>query len=453
MRDVASFVALNRFGLGAAPGDGDRMGGDPRGWVLDQIRPGAPLPRVYRNRQTSFEILRGIYAAQQQGTEQRGAAIRAAFRQEFNPSLVTRARLMIATNTPFVDRMTLFWSNHFTVSSSRRVIAPALPAYERDAISPHVFGRFADLLKSVIRHPCMLIYLDNIGSVGPRSEAGQRRARRGLTQTLNENLAREILELHTLGVDGGYEQEDVISLARALSGWAFGGMRGPEAARPVHGGFEFRPQAHDPGPKTILGRVYVENGADEGLAVLDDLARHPATARHIATKLVRHFVADDPPEAAVTPIARVFLDSDGDLAEVSRAVVALDQAWSDPLAKVKSHYEFVIAVHRASGRIRPARQEIFQPLTLLGQFPFSAPSPQGWGDRARDWIAPEALMRRVEWTRQFAAQLPASLIPARFLDDTIGPVAGDAIHDWVRRAPSGDAALAMILASPEFQRR
>lgn len=453
MRDVASFVALNRFGLGAAPGDAEQVAEDPRGWVLDQIRPDVPVSRLYRNRQTSSEILRQIYEAQRAGPEQRSAAIRAAFRSEFNPSLVTRARLMIASNSPFVDRMTLFWSNHFTVSSSRRLIAPALPGYEREAIMPHVFGRFADMLKAAVQHPCMLIYLDNIASVGPTSPVGLRRTRRGNPGTLNENLAREVLELHTLGVDAGYTQEDVIGFAKVLTGWVFGGLLGPDDPRRVHGRFEFRVPMHEPGAQTILGRVYPEGGVEQGLAVLDDLARHPSTARHIATKLVRHFVADDPPEAAVARIARVFQDSDGDLAEVSRALVALDRAWSDPLAKVKTHYEFVIAVHRASGRIRPARQEIFDPLTLLGQFPFSAPTPQGWGDLARDWVAPEALMRRIEWTRQFAAQLSSGLVPARFLDETVGPVASDELQTWVRRAPSGDAALAMILASPEFQRR
>jgi len=453
MRDIASFIALNRFGMGAAPGDAALIATDPQGWVLNQIMPEIRVPRLYRTRQRSDDILRGIYEARAESREAGSEATRVAYRSEFNPSLVTRARLTIASNTPFVDRMTLFWSNHFTVSNTRRIIAPAIPAYEREVIVPRIFGRFADLLKAVVRHPCMLVYLDNATSMGPASRVGRAQARRGNPHALNENLAREILELHTLGVGGGYTQADIVSFAKVISGWSHGGVRYRPGEHVVHGGFEFRRDFHEPGPKTILGRTYDENGEQEGIDVLDDLARHPATARHIATKLVRHFVADDPPEGAVDQIARVFLDTDGDLAEVTRAVVQLDQAWADPLAKVKTAYEFVIAVHRSAGRIRATRQDIFQPLRLLGQFPFTAPSPQGWGDTAAHWIAPEALMRRVEWARRFSARLPSSLVPQQFLDDVIGPVASDAVHTWVGRAPSPDAALALIFASPEFQRR
>lgn len=453
MRDIASFIALNRFGLGAAPGDEAALGGDPRGWVLAQIDPVQSAPGLYRTRQTSAMILQGIYDAQRDSDEARAQAIRQAFRREFNPSLVTRARLMIASDRPLVDRMTMFWSNHFTVSNSRRVIAPAIPAYEREVIVPHIFGRFADMLKAAARHPCMTVYLDNAGSVGPNSRIGLQRADRGNRAALNENLAREILELHTLGVGGGYSQDDVVAFAKVISGWTHGGVRGRNDPRPVHGAFEFHEGFHEPGAKTVLGRTYAENGEQEGLDVLDALARHPSTARHIATKLVRHFVADDPPAEAVGRIAQVFQETDGDLAAVMRAVVALPQAWIDPLAKVKTAYEYVIAVHRAAGRIRATQRDIFEPLRLMGHFPFAAPSPAGWGDTARDWIAPEALMRRIEWARRFSGILPASLNPTQFLDAVIGPVASDDVHLWVSRAPSGDAALAMILASPEFQRR
>jgi uncharacterized protein (DUF1800 family) len=310
------------------------------------------------------------------------------------------------------------------------------------------------MLKAACRHPCMLAYLDNVVSMGERSPAGQRRSRRtGTEKTLNENLAREILELHTLGVDGGYTQRDVIELARAISGWSHGGLRLKGDRRPVHGGFEFRPEFHEPGPKTILGRTYPEDGANEGLAVLDDLARHPSTARFVATKLVRHFVADAPPAGAVDRIAATFRASGGDLAAVSAALVDLDEVWAEPVTKAKSHYELVVSAHRATGTTRAERRDIIEPLRELGQVPFSAPSPAGWGDTASQWIAPEALMRRIEWLRRVAATLPSTLYPDRLLDDTIGPVAGEATRTWVGRAPSGDAALAMVLASAEFQRR
>jgi len=231
------------------------------------------------------------------------------------------------------------------------------------------------------------------------------------------------------------------------------GFRPRQDPRPVRGGFEFRPEFHEPGPKTVLGRTYAEAGPDEGMAILDDLARHPATARHLATKLVRHFVADDPPPDAVTRIAGVFRASDGDLAAVSRALVDLDAVWREKLPKVKTHYEFVVAVHRAVGNATATAADVVAPLKMLGQPPFSAPSPQGWGDTARDWVAPSALMRRIEWVRSLAGSVPATPHPARFLDEVIGPVVSDATREGVARAPSEDAAIALVLASAEFQRR
>ena len=203
----------------------------------------------------------------------------------------------------------------------------------------------------------------------------------------------------------------------------------------------------------MLGHTYAEAGEGEGVAILADLARHPATARHIATKLVRHFVADDPPAAEVERIAQVFLDSDGDLAEVTRALIDLPAAWADPIAKIKTPYEFILAVHRATGTAQPRPADLNRPLRLMAQLPFSAPSPQGWGDRASDWIGPEAVMLRLEWAHQFATRLPGGTEPRIVMDASIGPVARQVTETWVHRAPSGDAALTMLFGSPEFQRR
>lgn len=452
MRDVATFIAVNRFGLGAGPGAAEAVGGDPRGWAAAQIdRRAAPGTAGGR---ASAGTLAEMHRAAIEGPEQLRATARRLYSSVFWPEVVARARHAIETEQPFAERMALFWSNHFTVSRTRAIVGPAIPAYEREAIRPHVFGRFVDMLKAVCRHPCMLEYLDNIVSIGPQSDVGRRRlASAGDARTLNENLAREILELHTIGVNGGYGQQDVIELAKAISGWSHGGFR-PRGhdPRPVQGDFEFRPVFHEPGRKIVLGRTYAEAGADEGLAILDDLARHPATAQHLATKLVRHFIADDPPADAVMRIARIFLASDGDLAAVSRALIDLDAVWREPLPKVKTHYEFVVAVHRAFGNAT-AGADVVAPLRTLGQSPFSASSPQGWGDTARDWIAPEALLRRIEWVRSLAGSLPATLHPISFLDDVVGPVAGDATREGVARAPSADAAIALVLSSAEFQRR
>ncbi|MEZ5649059.1 MAG: DUF1800 domain-containing protein [Burkholderiaceae bacterium] len=454
MRSIDLHTALHRFGLGPAPGEASRIGGDVRGWLKAQTsgtaRPSAEMAEF----PPSAETLREIHLARTAGGESLKKLGGTLYRQRFIGEVMARARHMIATDKPFAERMVAFWSNHFTVSTTRRIIAPAIPAYEREAIRPHVFGRFADMLKAVCRHPCMTSYLDNVFSMGPASPAGRRQTRRkGNEKTLNENLAREILELHTLGVNGGYGQHDVIELAKAISGWTHGGARSGRDQRPVHGDFEFRAESHEPGPKTVLGKNYAENGVDEGLAVLDDLARHPSTARFIAGKLVRHFVADAPPAAAVERIAAEFMDSDGDLARVCHALIDLDACWRNPLSKAKSHYELVIATHRATGARDVGKRELLAPLRELGQVPFAAPSPQGWGDTTDAWVTPEALMHRIRWLRQQAARLPGSLRPDRLLDDLIGPVASDATRTWVGRAPSGDAAIAMVLASPEFQRR
>ncbi|WP_158515907.1 DUF1800 family protein [Pararhodobacter sp. CCB-MM2] len=453
MRSVGSFIALNRFGVGAAPGDEARMGDDPRGWLLAQIRPDAPLPHRLREFRSSDEIITGIYTARFEGAEARREAVRQAMGQDFRAELLARARNMTRTEGVLAERMVQFWSNHFTVSLTRGARnGAAIAAYEREAIRPHIFGRFADMLRAVARHPSMLDYLDNTRSVGPESPAGQRRREtREIETTLNENFARELLELHTLGVDGGYAQADVVQTALILTGWSHGGYRRGGDER-VHGRFQFVRRQHQPGDKTVLGVTYPEAGEEEGLSLLADLARHPSTARHIALKLARHFIADDPPDAAVAQLARVFQDTDGDLAQVTAALISLDEAWADPLAKVKSHHDFIIALHRASG-LRLTRETYFQPLNLLGAYPFSAPSPAGWGDRAEDWLGPESLMIRLEFARAFAGRLPGTLIPAEVMEATIGPVAPEVTQTWVHRAPSGDAGLAMIFSSPEFQRR
>ena len=455
METVETFTALHRFGLGPRPGEAAGLRGDARAWLAAQTSRPPAASQAMAGAPGSAALLGQIFSARRAPPERRDETLRRRLREGFAEAVLERTRHLVTTSAPFAERMLLFWSNHFTVSTTRGLIGPAIPAYEREAIRPHVFGRFADMLLAVVRHPVMLTYLDNVGSMGTNSAAGRRRgSRQGTSSTLNENLAREILELHTLGVNGGYGQQDVIELANAISGWTHGATRSRRDARPVHGGFEFRPEYHEPGTRTILGRRYPEGGTDQGEAVLADLARHPSTATFLAHKLVRHLVADDPPGDAVARNAKVFRDTDGDLGEVSRALVALEAAWRDPMTKAKSHHELVVATHRACCDGLPLRAgDVLRPLRELGQMPFAAPSPQGWGDRTADWISPEALMRRVQWLRQHAARLPATVYPQTLLDDLIGPVARETTRTWVARAPSGDAAIAVILASPEFQRR
>ncbi len=448
MKKTDSFIAMNRFGLGIGPEESLAVKADARAWITRQIRRRQKVPPALASFPSAASIVKDIHEARRDSQAKLRQVTKKLYRETYTQEITARACHAITTDRPFAERMVLFWSNHFTVSRSKRIIGPALPAYEREAIRPHIFGRFEDMLNAVVSHVAMLSYLDNNLSVGPNSRAGKRSGR-----SLNENLAREILELHTLGVDGGYSQSDVTEFARALTGWTHGGMVGKRSSRPVSGEFVFRENMHEPGSKRILGKIYREDGIDEGRAILRDLARHPSTADFVASKLVRHFVADDPPPSAVERIAGVFRRTNGDLAEVCRALVALEMVWIDPLPKVKTPYELVVSTFRALEFDQLKPRWLSLPLKTMGQEPFAAPSPQGWADNAAHWMAPEGLLRRIEWLRAVAARVPRVLKPDDLLEHLIGPVATSDTRKMVELAPSGDAAFGLILASAEFQRR
>jgi uncharacterized protein (DUF1800 family) len=437
-----AFVALNRFGLGAAYGDLDRVAGDPRGWLTDQLARPVALPPELGSFGPGSDHARDLVNAIQDKSvlkEQFRKEARALYLKEVGQ----RTLAAIHSKTPLIERLTHFWSNHFTVSiAGKPVLAVLVGAFEREAVRPHVTGRFHDMLRAVVGHPAMLIYLDNATSVGPNSRGGRAR-----DKGLNENLARELLELHTLGVDGGYTQTDVQELAKILTCWSVGRPKSDEAGR-----FRFHRIIHEPGDKTLLGKRHREAGMAEGEAALADLARHPATARHIATKLARHFIADRPPPAAVDRLARVFHDSDGDLAELTRAVIALAEAWADPLAKVKTPQDLVTSALRLT-TFDGDTDKLVGSLALLGQTPFGAPSPAGWPDDAAGWIGPEASLQRIEWSMALAQRLPRELSPPALAEATIAPVADRDTLLAIERAPDAREAIALLFASPEFQRR
>jgi uncharacterized protein (DUF1800 family) len=298
------------------------------------------------------------------------------------------------------------------------------------------------MLMAVTSHPGMLLYLDNAQSFGPDSQAGRRQ-----NKGINENLGRELLELHTLGVDGGYTQADVEALARILTGWTVAPLRLPPA-----GGFRFIPQIHEPGSKVLLGRTYQDGGVDEGEAALRDLAAHPATARHIATQLARHFIADTPPADAVGRIARVFHDTGGDLRQVTLAVLREEAVWREPFAKVRTPTDLLIAAYRAVGT-KPEPGPAFMALKKLDQPPFFAPSPAGWPDVASAWVSPESVVRRTEWCQTFAERLGDAPDPVDVMANAYGETLPEDVERAVRRAPDKRAGLALLIASPQFQRR
>lgn len=385
--------------------------------------------------------------------------LRDAYLPHYRAQVLARAQSAALTPRPFAERLVHFWTNHFAISADKGAIFGLAGTLENEAIRPRVNGRFVDLLTAVEQHPAMIAFLDNQYSVGTDSPAAQSAARRMPFSNLpkrqfgiNENLAREILELHTLGVNGGYTQHDVTSFAQIITGWSIGGGRG-RLAGGQPGRFFFRDNLHEPGTKIFLGKRYAEEGRDQGEAVLKDLARHPATARFIATKLARHFVADEPPAATVQRIARAFLKSDGDLPQVYAALIESPEAWDAKPRKFKTPEDLVFSTLRAFDASPSQPQEIIRSFDFLGQRQYTPGSPAGWPDIAKGWDGSDALMHRVLWASRVAERYDRGVNPIDLAASSLGGFARPETLSALRRAASGPQALALLLLSPEFQRR
>ncbi len=437
---MKAVIAATRFGFAPRAGELAVIARDPEGWVLRQLdRPCAPLGG---DLPASAPMVAAMLEARQDKSEEGRRQLNQRLRAIYLAELAARVNAAATSDAPLLERLTRFWSNHFTVSCIRPIIRGFAGAFEREAIRPHVTGRFSDMLLAAERHPAMLFYLDQVLSIGPNSPVGQRR-----NKGLNENLGREMLELHTLGVDGGYSQADVEALARILTGWSIARLKDPDP-----GNFHFYPRIHEPGPKVLLGKTYPENGYAEGAAALRDLAVHPATARHIATKLARHFIADDPPPDAVRRIAAVFRDTGGDLKRVTAAVVREEAAWQTPFAKVRTPEELLVSACRVTGFV-PQPEMLANSLRMLDQLTYFAPSPAGWPDRASDWVGPESTLHRAEWCQLFATRIPDPPDPAALSDAIFAELLPEETGETIRRAASRREGLALLLAAPQFQRR
>ncbi len=428
--DTHAAQAMIRFGLGRR--GAEPLPSDPAGWLRNQLAapdPGPPGPSLA----DGFAALRQDRVDKPPpGTPRRVGTL---FKGEVD-ALVNYA---IATPTPFRERLVWFWANHFTVSLRGGRTAAVGGDYVRTAIRPNVTGRFADMLLAVMRHPAMLTYLDNAGSFGPASPAGLQRGK-----GLNENLARESLELHTVSPAAGYTQADVTSYAKILTGWSVANGQQEPA------GFRFRPPMHEPGEQMLLGRSFPP-GEEGGVAALLFLARHPATHRHLAIRLVQHFVADDPAPADVHRVEGVLRDTDGNLGQAAAALVSLSGAWQ-PLGKLRSPQDYVLATLRAADLPPDNRPDGAAIMRGLGQPLFGAPFPIGWPDRASDWAGPEAMMRRVDWSYGFSGRA-ASLDPAAVAEASLGPLLTPATADAIAHAGSRRDGLTLLFTSPEFQRR
>jgi len=470
-------LALHRFGFGPVPGAIAAIADDPRGALLAELeRPGAGqiaaanLPdsaqaaralldyraeRLARQKlaqqakqQAPAQASNATTAMNAEADAQAGEQPPAANAQNGPPELPlqlvqgeaeVRIEAALSSQTGFVERLVWFWSNHFCISNDR-VVAVA-GSYEREAIRPHVLGRFVDMLAAVESHPAMLYYLDNFVSMGPHSVTGINQNR-----GLNENLAREALELHTLGVRSGYSQADVISFASVLTGWTFIGLGVPN-----HGGeFVFIKRMHEPGEQVVLGQHYIDTGFEQGRAVLADLAAHPATARHIARKLAVHFVADEPPQSLVDKLTERFIVSDGDLKEVAKALIVADESWTPKRAKLKRPFDWHIgALRLAGGRGVVARFMASQ--ALLGEPMWRPPGPNGFPEHETAWI--DGLAQRLDIANAFANRVAKRVDPVVLLDEGLGPLASAETRYAVARADNRVQALTLLLMAPEFLRR
>ncbi|MBS7545030.1 DUF1800 domain-containing protein [Ancylobacter oerskovii] len=498
--DLAALTALRRFGLGPRRGDLARIRSDPRGALIEELAQPATarledtsLPGSQQALARNAAYQRAVTRARQQkapvaeAARATSVALRAPAERAPGGSMEAAsggmatppagmatppvgmaapsmggnglgpspdvpvyeqevaARLIRLHDVPvgFTERLVLFWANHFAIALKDGTVRILAGAFEREAIRPHVLGRFADMLKAVEQHPAMLFYLDNNQSAGPASNVALKN-RRGL----NENLARETLELHTLGVAGGYSQADVTSLARILTGWtvasadedAFNGGR-----------FTFAPVRHEPGEQTLLGHVYPEGGVEQGEAALLALAAHPATARHIARKFAAHFVGDDPPPALVDRLAASFRTSGGDLKELARSLIESPQAWEAPADKLRSPQEFLFAAVRLTGKPDQVKMALGQ-LVAMGQPMWNPGSPKGFPDRSDEWLSPTGIKTRLDVADQIG-RIAGAADPLELAEAAFGASVSQETLRAIRRAESRPQAVALLLMVPEFQRR
>jgi uncharacterized protein (DUF1800 family) len=441
-----ALIAFHRFGLGPKPGGPERIGRDPEAALLAEIA----APGIAATRDPALPSYAKACREAQSGFERAHAVLR----QEID----ARIDKQMAVDIGFVERLVIFWSNHFSMSVNKaEAVRGTIGQLERDVIRKHVLGSFSDMLVGVFRHPAMIAFLDNDDSIGPNSPIGL-----NWGAGYNENLAREALELHTLGSGGGYTEADVSAFAKILTGWSY--VRGWEVDGGWNGGtpqnrgrFIYRADWHEPGPIEFMGKTYPPEGAKQAVRALRRLAVSPATAEHIAFKLVRHFIADEPTPAMVNPIRKVFLRTGGNLKAVAKALVRLPEAWSTPLEKLRTPYELAIAQYRALG-VRYKEDDFWalsETLRALNQSIWECPSPEGYSDDSWHWLDPDGLTIRVDtallssWVygRRYRGSVP------RLAASLYGKALSKATRERIAGAGDKDYALTILFASPEFQRR
>jgi uncharacterized protein (DUF1800 family) len=488
--------ALNRLAFGPRPGDVDRVMKDGVDlWIDQQLHPETIPDRAMEARLQQYptlqmanaQIMQKFYAPilemrkQAKNAGGDAAQLRQEMRENIPPDqrpqrlmeeLVAQRIFRAAESDRQLNEVMVdFWLNHFNVFAGKGIDRFLLTGYERDTIRPRIWGRFEDLLMATAKSPAMLFYLDNARSVAapknrprdvepPLRRLGRLRAGPTFRGGLNENYAREIMELHTLGVDGGYTQKDVTELARVLTGWTID---------PRTGAFLFRPRLHDAGSKTVLGvRFAAGGGMVEGERMIHILAHQPATAHHIAYKLSQRLVSDDPPPALVDRVAKMFLDTDGDLRQTVKAVIGSPEFWDPKFyrAKVKAPFEYVISAVRAVNGTIDNPMPVARALQQIGEPLYGAQPPTGYSSKAEAWVNTGALLNRLNFALALAAnRLPGlhsdvvSLVPSGSVDALAVALTGGNLTDETRNtikernSTEMPMVAGLILGSPEFQRQ
>jgi len=449
MLDVAAH-ALSRFGLGARPGDRQEIESNPTSWVKSQLSGFADDSAATNGRPTTKEVAKLIFEVRQlQKAQSKGVmdvetqlrAARQKLTQTYLEDINARLRQGFETSTPVIERFVRFWSNHFSISAENNLVSPIIGAFEREVIRTHMNGNFYQLLLAAESHPAMVVYMNNEQSTGPNSFVGKQTA-----LGLNENFAREIMELHTVGVNGGYDQQDVTSFAKILTGWTV------EFSSPTtqgFGEFSFDKKRHEPGTQTVMGKHYSAQGSNQAKAVLRTLAKHPSTARFIATKLARHFVSDDPPESAVSKLEQVFLATGGDLPSLYRAVVDLPEAWIESGNKFRMPEDYLIAAGRAVGFPAAYEAFLYDIPAEMGQQTYASSGPNGWEDTASDWITGYGVLRRADVAVALATA-KGGVEGFSLMKNLYGENLSRETEQSLRNTRNPVVGTALALASPEF---
>ncbi len=460
-----AYIAVNRFGYGARGDELVQAKANPKQWIISQLLPIAfysSLPhsndifvehvkyrkaqkqlknkkKQSKNSQTDRHMSKN---AMSENKMSKNDMLKNYARQTLRSLSVDTLEQAIHSSHSVSWRLLDFFSNHFSVSAKGRLMVGLSGTLEREAIAPKLLGNFADMLIAVEQHPAMLIYLNNEKSFGPNSRIAKKRK-----IGLNENLAREIMELHTLGVDGGYNQEDVIELAKGITGWS---VKNPIKERSA--GFIFKKYGHEPGSRTLLGKKYLPKGIAQGQQMLRDLAMHPSTAKYICFKLAHHFVSENPPESLLSKMEATWMKTGGNLKQVMVNLFSADEAWSSTAQKFKTPREIVISTNRAIALKKIKPNALFNSLVSLGQQPFNAGSPAGFSDDQSDWFGASALMARIDWSTMVSSHLKRSNAE-KIMTVALGDSVSQHTYQSVLRAESRQQAMTLLLMSPEFQRR